>query len=123
MLRRPTPEEAKTKKFRCDVCEFTGYSRASISIHYAASHPPCYCSVCGKVYANPNALSRHMYVHDPDKPYQCEDCQQTFSFESELTSHHMKHRTRPSFKCMFHNCGKEFMRMSELNSVYVKSSC
>ena len=63
-----------------------------------------------------------MYVHDPDKPYQCEDCQQTFSFESELASHRMKHRTSPSFKCMFHNCGKEFRRMSELNSHVVVHS-
>ena len=33
VLRRPTPEEAKTKKFRCEACEFTGYSHASVSIH------------------------------------------------------------------------------------------
>ena len=122
VLRRPTPEEAKTKKFKCKACEFTGYSRATISTHYAASHPPCYCSVCGKVYSNPNALARHMYVHDPDKPYQCDDCQQSFSFESELVSHRMKHRTGPSFTCMFHNCGKKFRRMSELNSHVVEHS-
>ena len=122
VLRRLTPEEAKTKKFKCDACDYTGYSRASISTHYTASHPPCYCDVCGKVYSNPNALARHMYVHDPDKPYQCEDCQQSFSFESELVSHRMKHRTSPSFTCMFHKCGKKFRRMSELNSHVIEHS-
>ena len=122
VLRWPTPEEAKTKKFRCEACEFTGYSHVSVSIHYAASHPPCYCSVCGKVYANPNALAHHMYIHDPDKPYQCEDCDQTFSFESELASHRMKHRTNPSFTCMFHKCGKQFRHMSELNAHMVVHS-
>ena len=71
VLRKPTPEEKKTKKFRCEACEFTGYSCASISIHYAVSHPPCHCNQCGKVYANPNSLARHMYVHNPEKLYEC----------------------------------------------------
>ena len=122
VLRKPTPEETRSKKFKCEACEFTGYSRAAISIHYADSHPPCYCTQCGKVYANPNALSRHMCSHNPNKPFNCADCNQSFSFESELASHRMKHRTRPSFKCMFPTCRKEFRRMSELNSHVVVHS-
>ena len=122
VLRRPTPEETRSKKFKCEACDFTGYSRAAISIHYADSHPPCYCSNCGKVYSNPNALARHMYAHNPNKPFECADCDQTFSFESELAAHRMRHRTRPSFKCMFHTCNKEFRRMSELNSHVVVHS-
>ena len=122
VLRKPTPEETRSKKFKCEACEFTGYSRAAISIHYADSHPPCYCAQCGKVYSNPNALARHMYAHNPNKPFECADCNQRFSFESELASHRMKHRTMPSFQCMFPNCGKEFRRMSELNSHVVVHS-
>ena len=116
VLRKPTPEETKNKKFRCEACPHTGYSRASISIHYAANHPPCYCNTCGKVYSNPNALTRYMYVHRQDKDYECEDCHEQFCFESELAAHRMKHRMMPAFKCMFPLCGKEFRRMSELNS-------
>ena len=122
VLRKPTPDETRSKKFKCEACEFTGYSRAAISIHYADSHPPCYCTQCGKVYSNPNALARHMYAHNPNKLFECADCNQRFSFESELASHRMKHRTRPSFQCMFPNCGKEFRRMSELNSHVVVHS-
>ena len=81
--------------------------------------PPCYCDVCGKVYSNPSALARHKYVHNQEKPYACTDCDERFSFQSELTSHRMKHRTTNAFRCMFHNCGKEFKRMSELNSQVV----
>ena len=104
------------KKFKCEACNFTGYSRASISTHYTTNHPPCYCNKCGKVYSNPNALNRHMYVHQENKKYECADCLQRFFFESELVAHRMKHRVRPSFKCMFPTCGKEFRCMSELNS-------
>ena len=115
VLRKPTPEETKKKKFKCESCTYTGYSHQSISTHYAVSHPPCYCTVCGKVYSNPNALARHMYSHQEKKEYECEDCYQKFSFESELTAHRMKHRTTPAFTCMFPWCNKVFMRMSELN--------
>ena len=108
----------KEKKFKCEAegCSFTGYSQGAISTHYANSHPPCYCDICGKVYSNPNALARHKYVHNQEKPFVCVDCQERFSFQSELTAHRMKHRTSNAFRCMFHNCGKEFKRMSELNS-------
>ena len=49
VLRKPTPDERKDKKFKCDACPFTGHSRAAISIHYSSSHPLCYCMTCGKV--------------------------------------------------------------------------
>ena len=122
VLRKPTPEETKSKKFKCEACPFTGYSRASISIHYLTSHPPCYCKTCGKVYSNPNALTRHMYSHRQNKEFECMDCYERFTFESELASHRMKHRKRPSFKCMFPGCEKLFKWMSELNSHVVTHS-
>ena len=116
VLRKPTPDERKDKKFKCESCPFTGHSRAAISVHYTNSHPPCYCTTCGKVYATPTALARHKYVHSQDKQYVCDDCEESFTFQSELTAHRMKHRTTNAFHCMFPKCGKEFKRMSELNS-------
>ena len=118
VLRKPTPEEKQSKKFKCEFngCLFIGYTRGAVSDHYVNTHPPCYCGTCGKVYTTPTALARHRYVHNEDKPFECVDCHEKFSFQSELTAHRMKHRTINAFRCMFSKCGKEFKRMSELNS-------
>ena len=75
-----------------------------------------YCSTCGKKCANPHALKRHEYEHSEEKSYNCKDCDQSFFFESELSSHRIKHRKRPTFQCMHHGCGKTFKRNSELNA-------
>ena len=102
--------------FKCTLCKYTRYSQASVSEHFTTNHGVVYCSTCGKNCANPHALKRHEYEHSEDKEYQCQDCDQSFFFESELRSHRIKHRKRPSFKYMHHGCGKSFKRNSELNA-------
>ena len=115
-IRRLGPEERQDKRFRCTECQFTGYSRATISDHFKTSHGPVYCTTCGKKCANPHALKRHEYEHADEKQFQCNTCGQEFFFESELRNHRIKHRTRPSFNCMHPGCGKSFKRNSELNA-------
>ena len=109
-IRKLGPEERQDKLFKCTLCKFTGYSRASVSEHFKATHGAVYCSTCGKKCANPHALKRHEYEHSEEKEHHCKDCDQSFFFESELNSHRIKHRKRPAFKCMHHGCGKSFKR-------------
>ena len=98
------------------MCKYTGYSCASVSEHFSATHGCVYCPTCGKKCANPHALKRHEYEHSEEKTHHCKDCDQSFFFESELSSHRIKHRKRSAFECMHHGCGKTFKRNSELNA-------
>ena len=74
------------------------------------------CNICQGFFANPHALKRHMYDHSEDKQFQCKTCQEKFYFNSELTAHHMKHRTEPAFKWMALGCENIFYRNSDLNA-------
>ena len=115
-IRRLTPEEKQSKLFKCEACTFTAYSRRAISDHYQRRHGKVQCVVCSGYFSNPHALKRHMYDHSDDKQFQCKDCDELFYFNSELTAHRMKHRTRPAFRCMAPGCSKTFFRNSDLNA-------
>ena len=115
-IRKLTPEERKDKKFKCEDCDFTAYSRQGVSNHYTDQHGPCVCEYCDRYFGNPHALKRHQYEHSSDKQYRCKDCHQEFYFQSELTAHRMKHRENPSFTCMANGCGRKFFRNSDLNA-------
>ena len=115
-IKKLTPEERKDKKFKCEDCNFTAYSRKGVSDHYTEKHGSCECEYCERFFSNPHALKRHQYDHSSDKRYQCKDCDQEFYFKSELSAHRMKHRENPSFQCMANGCGKNFFRNSDLNA-------
>ena len=115
-IRKLTPEEHKDKTFKCEECEFSAYSRKGVSDHYTEQHGSCICEFCERNFSNPHALKRHQYDHSNDKQYQCNDCDQEFYFQSELSAHRMKHRENPSFTCMANGCGKKFFRNSDLNA-------
>ena len=110
------PEERKDKIFECTLCQYTGYSRASMSEHYSTNHGAVYSSTCGKKCGNLHALKHHEYEHAGEKLFHCKDCNQSLYFESELTSHRIKHQKWPSYRCMHHGCGKTFKRNLELNA-------
>ena len=108
--------EKKEKRFKCEECNFSAYSRRSISEHYANVHGSCECEYCERTFANLHALKRHQYDHSSEKQYQCKDCGQEFYFKSKLSAHRSKHRKNPSFPCMSKGCGKIFYRNSDLNA-------
>ena len=66
------------------------------------------------IFDAPLQLARHMYVHY-EKNLKCDQCNQTFTFPSELKKHKILHRSNPGFKCMKVNCNRWFFQNQDLN--------
>ena len=69
------------------------------------------CGVCGKMFDLATTLAHHMYSHYTRK-HHCDKCGFHCFFKSELESHKIVHRERPTHQCM--KCGRWFKRKGEL---------
>ena len=72
------------------------------------------CGVCNHTFALALSLTRHMYEHE-DKRFNCDSCNFSSHFASELEVHKIVHSRNPSHQCMYANCGKWFRRKWDLN--------
>ena len=105
------PEVKRT--FKCSECDVTKPTIQQLNAHHRVTHNPQMCGVCGRTFALASSLTRHMYDHDV-KRYNCDSCNFSSHFESELETHKIQHRKTPSHQCMQANCGKWFMRKWDL---------
>ena len=94
----------------CDkVCD----SIHELSVHHQQTHNILYCDVCTKAFNNPASLAWHKYVHQEAK-FKCDDCDQSFPFESSLKSYRVSHHTLPTFFCSHANCTRKFKNKGDL---------
>ena len=103
----------KCRSFKCSECDVVKKSIRELNIHHEECHNPQICGICGKLFKLASSLARHMYEHNRPK-YQCDKCDYTCQFKSELRTHKIVHRKNPSYQCMKVNCGKWFMRNWDL---------
>ena len=103
----------KSRKFGCMMCGKVCDSIHELSVHHQQSHNILYCDVCTKAFNNPASLARHKYVHQESK-FQCEDCHQSFPFESTLKSHRVSHHTLASYFCSHANYLRKFKNKGDL---------
>ena len=96
------------QKYKCSVCGISKKSMQAVNEHHLKKHKPQICQVCGRTFALASSLIRHSYDHE-EKRYQCDVCEYSCHFESELNAHKIVHRKTPTFKCMKKGCGKWFM--------------
>ena len=101
------------RTFKCSFCNVVKSSIHNLNAHHRQRHQPQMCGICGRTFTLLVSLTRHMYDHN-EKRYNCEKCEQSFHFESELESHKIVHKSNPSYQCMNKNCGKCFMRKWDL---------
>ena len=101
------------RKYKCSVCGISKKSMQAVNEHHLKKHKPQICPVCGCTFALASSLIRYSYDHE-EKRYQCDVCEYSCHFESELNAHKIVHRKMPTFKCMQKGCGKWFMRKWEL---------
>ena len=98
---------------------FRKKSMQAVNEHHLKKHKPQICPICGCTFALASSLIRHSYDHEEQR-YQCDVCEFTSHFESELKAHKIVHRKTPTFKCMYKDCGKRFMRKWELTVHFKK---
>ena len=101
------------RRYKCSVCGVSKKSMQAVNEHHLKKHKPVFCPTCGCTFALASSLIRHAYDHEEQR-YQCDLCDYTCHFESEMNAHKIVHRKTPTFKCMYKGCGKWFMCKWEL---------
>ena len=102
------------QNYGCKVCGQLLPSRGELNEHYRRNHPPVLCPVCKKSFSCPNTRDRHLYSHNLNKQFSCDKCEESFAFESELTTHKIVHRTIRTWICMKKGCNRDFKRKGDL---------
>ena len=72
------------------------------------------CSVCHKVFAKRQYLTKHMYRHREVKPHVCDVCGKGFAQKFEVVVHKIKHTGEKPYSCDI--CGKQFRSKVNLNN-------
>ena len=107
-------KKPSTKRlFKCSECKVVKPTVQELNNHHRRHHNPRMCKICNRTFALASSLARHMYEHD-EKRFQCEKCEFSSHFASELETHKIVHRKTPTHKCMHVNCGRWFLRKWDL---------
>ena len=74
------------------------------------------CTICNKVFDRPYRLTRHLNVHDPNRPrVSCHVCERTFTRLDTLENHVKSvHAGDRPFHCEFSSCQKSFVSQTAL---------
>ncbi len=72
------------------------------------------CTVCSKAFDRPYRLTRHLEIHDPNRPrIPCNYCSKTFTRKDSLESHiKTVHASVYPFTCTYEGCTRSFATRS-----------
>lgn len=66
------------------------------------------CPVCGKVFGNSSALTKHKLTHSDERKYVCTQCQKAFKRQDHLNGHLLTHRNKKPYECDADGCDKSY---------------
>ena len=104
----------KKRKAHCKICGNSCNNVKELNQHHKDTHDIVFCLDCDKAFSTCTSLDKHMYVHK-DMNYVCDQCGQSFPFESRLKQHKITHRKVATHHCMVKNCNQSFKNTGDLN--------
>ncbi len=78
------PQTARSS-YQCPSCQKKYNSKRMLNRHQK-DHNEVVCTMCGKKL-KPRSLEDHMKMHSSEKKSQCQYCEQTFKYRSQLARH------------------------------------
>ncbi|XP_075530351.1 uncharacterized protein LOC142563654 isoform X1 [Dermacentor variabilis] len=66
------------------------------------------CPVCGKVFGNSSALTKHKLTHSDERKYVCSQCHKAFKRQDHLNGHLLTHRNKKPYECDVEGCDKSY---------------
>ena len=78
----------KNVSYKCNKCEFLGYSEIDVSVHSGKAHGDCFeCGLCEHISPDLETLELHLFTCEI---YQCNNCETIFKNLGDLKSHLVK---------------------------------
>ena len=90
---KPKSQKAIKSKLNCDICDYSGRTKAYLKIHIDAVHKKIKhpCSQCEKLFAQKSSLNLHTkIVHDGIK-VSCNFCEKKATTKQHIRDHMLKH--------------------------------
>ncbi|XP_050093394.1 myoneurin-like isoform X7 [Anopheles aquasalis] len=113
----------KDRRHCCDICGANLSSKRNLNYHQRAVHGGGLekllpCNICGRRFAIPSVLKRHMNSHTGLRPYSCVYCNRVYGSCGDLVEHVAKHHVGNENIYLCHLCDADFPKIRELRDHY-----
>lgn len=94
-------KELKKTQFKCDLCEFTSFTRISMKKHQLTHKTKIIyeCNDCSKSFNDFEKLSTHKKEHGKEMPYFCSRCKHGFFHKDNKDQHEKSCKSNGHYNC------------------------